>query len=88
MKPSTHFLGTDGVILQKMIRIARTVLATGNLIFSIFGTVEERKGQDIFLKAVLSLPDEYRKKAIFNIIGKRIARTVLATGILQVFKRI
>ena len=42
---------------------------TKNLVFSIVGTVEDRKGQDIFIKAIIKLPDNYRKKAIFNIIG-------------------
>jgi glycosyltransferase involved in cell wall biosynthesis len=42
---------------------------SGKIIFSIVGSVEERKGQDIFLDAVELLPRELRCKAIFRIIG-------------------
>lgn len=37
--------------------------------FSIVGTIEERKAQDVFIKAVLQMSEKYRRKAIFNIIG-------------------
>lgn len=37
--------------------------------FSIVGTVEKRKAQDVFIDAVLKMPKEYRKKSIFNIVG-------------------
>ena len=42
---------------------------TGKIVFSIIGTVEHRKGQDVFVDAVERLPDELRRKAIFRIIG-------------------
>jgi len=37
--------------------------------FSIVGTIEERKAQDVFIQAIMLMPIEYQKKAIFNIIG-------------------
>jgi glycosyltransferase involved in cell wall biosynthesis len=42
---------------------------SGKIVFSIFGTVAPRKGQDIFLKAIELLPDALRHKAIFRIVG-------------------
>jgi len=42
---------------------------TGKIVFSIIGSVEPRKGQDIFLNAIKQLPNELRCKAIFRIIG-------------------
>lgn len=42
---------------------------TGKVIFSIIGSVEPRKGQDIFLKAVKLLPAALRCNAVFRIIG-------------------
>lgn len=42
---------------------------SSKIIFSIVGTVCQRKGQDIFLDAVVRLPDELRSNAIFRIIG-------------------
>jgi|WetSurSiteA1Bulk_404760.scaffolds.fasta_scaffold00317_2 glycosyltransferase involved in cell wall biosynthesis len=42
---------------------------SGKIVFSIVGSVERRKGHDIFLKAVERLPEELRCKAIFRIIG-------------------
>lgn len=39
------------------------------IIFLIAGTLEKRKGQDIFLEAVRLIPEELRSKAIFRIIG-------------------
>ena len=39
------------------------------VIFSIIGSVEPRKGQDIFLSAIELLPLALRRKAIFRIIG-------------------
>jgi len=44
----------------------------GRLLFIIIGTVEHRKGQDIFAKAVLSMPQEIIKSADFLIIGRKI----------------
>lgn len=45
---------------------------TGKIVFSIVGTVDHRKGQDIFVEAIERLPDELRRKAIFRIIGSPI----------------
>lgn len=42
---------------------------SGKIVFSIVGSVEHRKGQDIFLDAIERLPEELRAKAIFRIIG-------------------
>lgn len=42
---------------------------SGKMVFTIVGSVEPRKGQDIFLDAVDRLPAELRRKAIFRIIG-------------------
>lgn len=42
---------------------------SGKLVFSLFGSIEERKGQDLFVDAIEKLPDELRKNAIFRIIG-------------------
>lgn len=42
---------------------------SGKIVFSIVGSVERRKGQDVFLDAIERLPDEIRNKAIFRIIG-------------------
>lgn len=41
----------------------------GKTVFLIVGTVDRRKGQDIFLDAIERLPGETRRKAIFRIIG-------------------
>jgi glycosyltransferase involved in cell wall biosynthesis len=38
-------------------------------VFTIVGTVEPRKGQDIFLTAIERLPADLRRKAVFRIIG-------------------
>ncbi len=42
---------------------------SGKIVFSIFGTVVSRKGQDVFLEAIEMLPETLRRKAIFRIIG-------------------
>ncbi len=42
---------------------------SGKMVFSIVGSVEKRKGHDIFLNAIERLPEELRCKAIFRIIG-------------------
>lgn len=42
---------------------------SGKVVFSIVGTVDHRKGQDIFLNAIGLLPEALRAKAIFCIIG-------------------
>ncbi len=52
----------------------------GKTIFSIIGTVDPRKGQDIFLKAIQLLPATLRGKAIFRIIG-----SPLSFGVSEVF---
>ncbi len=50
----------------------------GKVQFSIVGTVEERKAQDIFIKAVLQLPKNYRNRAVFNIIGDDKSHNIFA----------
>ena len=42
---------------------------SGRMVFTIVGSVEPRKGQDIFLTAIERLPADLRCKAIFRIIG-------------------
>jgi glycosyltransferase involved in cell wall biosynthesis len=42
---------------------------SGKMVFSIVGSVEWRKGQDVFLDAIERLPEALRRKAIFRIIG-------------------
>ena len=41
----------------------------GKIVFSIVGSVYQRKGQDVFLEAIERLPEELRRKAVFRIIG-------------------
>ncbi len=40
------------------------------VIFSILGSIEQRKAHDILIKAIISLPEEYFNKCHFNIVGK------------------
>ena len=42
------------------------------IVFSIIGTVDERKAQDIFIEAINLLPLKYREQAEFWIVGKHI----------------
>jgi glycosyltransferase involved in cell wall biosynthesis len=42
---------------------------SGKIVFTIVGSVEQRKGQDVFLDAIERLPEELRCHAIFRIIG-------------------
>lgn len=42
------------------------------IVFSTIGTVEERKGQDIFAKAIMRMPKEYVEKCRFFIVGRKI----------------
>lgn len=42
---------------------------SGKIVFSVIGSVESRKGQDIFLEAIEMLPITIRRKAVFRIIG-------------------
>jgi GT2 family glycosyltransferase len=46
------------------------VVDSSNIRFCIIGTIEPRKGQDIFIDAVLKLPEKVRQKATFLILGK------------------
>ena len=48
---------------------AQTTNMTNKLRFLTIGSIEKRKAQDILLKAIESLPSEYRDKAEFIIIG-------------------
>ena len=41
----------------------------GKVVFSVVGSLEPRKGQDIFLEAIARLPEDIRQKGIFRIIG-------------------
>lgn len=40
------------------------------IIFSIVGTIDNRKAQDIFIKAILNMPLKFREQCKFRIIGK------------------
>jgi glycosyltransferase involved in cell wall biosynthesis len=42
---------------------------SGKIVFSIIGSVDQRKGQDVFVEAIGRLPEELRTKAVFRIIG-------------------
>ena len=42
----------------------------GKYVFSLFGTFEPRKGQDIFCEAITLLPDEIRRNCRFEMAGK------------------
>ncbi|MHB8773173.1 MAG: glycosyltransferase [Syntrophales bacterium] len=42
---------------------------SGRIVFTIVGSIEPRKGQDIFLTAVERLPEHLRCKGLFRIIG-------------------
>lgn len=44
----------------------------GKLVFTTIGTVERRKGQDVFAKAIMNLPADYIEKCRFFIIGKNV----------------
>ena len=48
---------------------ANRVHESGVIVFTLVGSVEPRKGQDIFLSAIEKLPKDTRSKAIFRIIG-------------------
>ena len=47
---------------------------SGRLVFTLVGTVEPRKGQDIFLSAIELLPEDLRTKALFRIIGSPLSK--------------
>lgn len=42
------------------------------IVFSIVGTIEERKGQDIFASAIMDMPIDYVKKCRFIVLGRKI----------------
>ena len=44
---------------------------TNELSFAVIGSIDERKGQDIFAEAIRLLPEEKRHKAKFYIVGKK-----------------
>lgn len=46
------------------------VPAKATIVFSIFGSIEPRKGQDVLLKAIRLLGDKVGGKATFNFIGR------------------
>ncbi len=48
----------------------------GKLVFTTIGTVEKRKGQDIFAKAIMAMPKNYIEKCSFFIIGRSIDESV------------
>lgn len=52
---------------------ARPPDATGSrdkLVFSMLGSIERRKGQDVLARAIKLLPDSYRERAVFHIVGR------------------
>lgn len=51
------------------IEIDKSELVYNQYKFLIIGSLEERKGQDIMIKAIKRLPESYRKKAEFIFIG-------------------
>lgn len=51
--------------------------AGGRPLFVTVGTFEERKGQDIFVKAIRLLPAEVRRRAAFLFVGKGVDRDLL-----------
>jgi glycosyltransferase involved in cell wall biosynthesis len=61
---------------------------TKKIEFSIVGTVEERKSQDIFIEAILQLPEIYRQKAVFNIIGNGAYYNIFVNKLKQKTKNI
>ncbi len=46
---------------------------SGKMVFSMVGSMEPRKGQDIFLNAIERLPQKLRANAIFRVIGSPLA---------------
>lgn len=42
---------------------------SGRIVFTLAGSVEPRKGQDIFLQAIEQLKPEVRRKAVFRMVG-------------------
>lgn len=51
------------------IDLPKISLSSKKVVFSIFGSIERRKGQDIFLDAIEMIPIEIRKQATFRIVG-------------------
>ena len=51
------------------IALPRQPHQSARMVFIIVGTVEARKGQDIFLDAIERLPSELRNKAVFRMVG-------------------
>ena len=43
---------------------------TDKICFVTIGYIEERKGQDLLVRAIRRLPDEYRTKAVFYLVGQ------------------
>ena len=43
---------------------------TDKICFVTIGYIEERKGQDLLVQAIQRLPDEYRTKAVFYLVGQ------------------
>lgn len=43
---------------------------TDKVCFVTIGYIEERKGQDLLIRAIQKLPDEYRAKAVFYLVGQ------------------
>ncbi len=50
--------------------ILKNAFQQEKIIFAIIGAIDKIKGQDIFLRAVESLSDDYQKKAEFLIVGR------------------
>lgn len=51
------------------LQLPKTEKADCSIVFSIIGTVEERKGTDVFIDAIKNIPLSIRKNAKFKIIG-------------------
>ena len=71
--PAAQFAAQDKLHLMLYgcddIALPRQADPSGKVVFMIVGTVEARKGQDIFLEAVERLPQELRRQAVFRIVG-------------------
>ncbi len=49
---------------------AADIVAEGRFRFLVLGSIEPRKGQDVFLEAVAALPKQCRERAEFHLIGR------------------
>ncbi len=56
---------------------AQPVAAQSKLIVAVLGAIEPRKGQDVLARAVQALPESYRQRAEFWIVGRTILPSLL-----------